>query len=94
MGIGAIGAYGSVYGIQTPYLYNTNRLSANSLNPVRAIGPDVVRAPKTDYSGLIGGAYPQENTNPLKPYETSDFNGILEKQMALSRQNALRIMQE
>lgn len=97
MAIGAVGSYASMtasaaYGVQTPYLYNTNRVSANSLNPVKPIGSDVVRAPKTDYSALAGlTGSGNENENPLKPFETSNFDEVLEQQFAISRQNAARI---
>ena len=95
MGIGSIGAMGSgltAYGVQMPYLYNTNRLNAGSMNPVKAIGSDVVRSPKTDYSGLAGFAGTEvRNENPLRPYETSDFEAAVERQMALGRQNAARL---
>ena len=82
-------------GVGTPYLYNTNRITANSLNPIQPIGPDVVRAPKTDYSSLAGLSGMQaENENPLKPFQSSNFDEILEKQFALSQQNATRLLGE
>ncbi len=97
MAIGAVGSYASMtataaYGAQMPYLYNTNRVSANSMNPINPIGSDVVRAPKTDYSALAGLAGSTgSNENPLKPFETSNFDEVLERQFALGRQNAARI---
>ncbi len=95
MAIGAIGAYASasqVYAVSSPYLYNTNRISANSLNPIQAIGPDVVRAPKTDYSELAGSfGLSGKNENPLKPFETSNFDEVLDRQFALARQNEARL---
>ncbi len=87
MGIGGIGGV-----LQTPYLYNTNRVTANSLNPIQAIGPDVVRAPKTDYSELSGTwGQSAENENPLRPYETRNFEDVLAMQMAQGLQNATRL---
>ena len=94
MGISGIGGMAPV-GVGTPYLYNTNRITANSLNPIQPIGADVVRAPKTDYSSLAGLSGMQaENENPLKPFETANFDDILEMQMAMSRQNAARLLGE
>ena len=94
MGISGIGGLAPV-GVGTPYLYNTNRITANSLNPIQPIGPDVVRAPKTDYSSLAGLSGMQaENENPLKPFQSSNFDEILEKQFALSQQNATRLLGE
>ena len=94
MGISGIGGLAPV-GVGTPYLYNTNRITANSLNPIQPIGADVVRAPKTDYSSLAGLSGMQaENENPLKPFQSSNFDEILEKQFALSQQNATRLLGE
>ena len=94
-GIGGMSSIGAISGVQSPYLYNTNRISSASLNPIAPIGPDVVRAPKTDYSSMAGlsGIKP-ENENPLKPFQSSDFDTILEKQFALSQQNAARLLGE
>ncbi len=75
--------------------YNTNRISALSLNPIAPIGSDVVRAPKTDYSDLAGlSGKSVKNENPLKPFETSDYEGVLNKQFALSQMNAIRLLGE
>lgn len=84
MGIGAIGS------MMTPYIYNTNSISASSMNRVSAIGDDVTKA-STDYSSLT--AEETQNINPLKKGESSNFVDILESQMAMSRQNAARLMQ-
>lgn len=86
MGIGAIGGM-----MMTPYVYNTNSISASSMNRVSAIGDDVTKA-STDYSSLTTGDT-TENMNPLKKGESSNFVDILESQMAMSRQNAARLMQ-
>ncbi len=71
-----------------PYVYNTNSVSASSLNKVQGIGDDLLTS-KTDFSPL---AEEQKNINPLKRGETADFMGILEKQMEESRQNASRVL--
>ncbi len=95
MGISGIGSYTPVTGVLSatrPYLYNTNRITGMSMNPIAPIGPDVVRSPKTDYSNLAGlSGMSVKNENPLKPFETSDFEGVLERQFALSQMNATRL---
>ena len=96
MGIGEIGgmsSLGAVSGVQSPYLYNTNRITGASLNPIAPIGPDVVRAPKTDYSDLAGlSGMNVKNENPLKRFETADYQGMLDKQFALGQMNATRLL--
>ncbi len=82
----------SALNVSKPYLYNTNRITGMSMNPIAPIGPDVVRSPKTDYSNLAGlSGMSVKNENPLKPFETSDFEGVLEQQFALGQQNAARL---
>jgi hypothetical protein len=78
MDIGAIG-------VQS-YIYNTNQVDAASMNRVRAI-PSDINAERTDYSGLT-----EENTNPLRPGQSSNFADILGSQMAMGQQNAARIL--
>ncbi len=91
-GIGGMSSIGAISGVQSPYLHNTNRISSASLNPIAPIGPDVVRAPKTDYSDMAGlTGMSTKNENPLKPFQSSDFDTILEKQFALSQLNATRL---
>jgi len=68
------------------YVYNTNYVSASSLNKVQAV-PDDVLSSKIGYTGSA------ENENPLRPGESKDFVGIIASQMAMSRMNAARIMQ-
>lgn len=80
MGIAAIGFQ--------PYIYNTNAISPASMNRVSAIDDDVTKA-STDYSALTDET---KNVNPLKRGESSNFVDILESQMAMSRQNAARLM--
>ena len=92
MGISGIGGLAPV-GVGTPYLYNTNRITANSLIPIQPIGADVVRAPKTDYSSLAGLSGMQaENENPLKPGQTKNLADILGMQMQMGMMNASRVM--
>lgn len=81
MGINAIGFQ--------PYIYNTNAISPASMNRVKPIGDDVTKAAATDYSALYSDDL---NENPLKRGETKNFADILESQLALSRQNAARVM--
>ena len=80
MGIGAIGFQ--------PYIYNTNSVSSLSMNRVKPIEDDVTQA-STDYSALTNE---ELNVNPLKKGESANFVDILESQMAMSRQNAARLM--
>ncbi|MBQ1172595.1 MAG: hypothetical protein IIX48_08385 [Lachnospiraceae bacterium] len=82
MQVGGIGAYS-----YQPYIYNTNTLSARSMDRVEAIDSDLISA-KTDFSSLSEEVL---NTNPLKKGETSDFAGIFASQMQMSRMNMARI---
>jgi len=76
----------------TPYIYNTNGVSAKSMNKIDAIGDDVTSS-KLDVSSLVSDeAKKQQNMNPLKPGQTLDFTGILQMQMQMSRMNEARIM--
>ena len=69
---------GSVYPNYFPtYVYNTNQISARSLNRIRPIG--------------YHHSESSENTNPLRPGESRDFAGIAASQMALGRMNAARL---
>lgn len=82
MQVGGIGAYS-----YQPYIYNTNTLSARSMDRIQGIDSDLTSA-KTDFSSLSEEVL---NTNPLKKGETSDFAGILASQMQMSRMNEARI---
>lgn len=82
MQVGGIGAYS-----YQPYIYNTNTLSARSMDRVQAIDSDLTSA-KTDFSSLSDEVL---NTNPLKKGETLDFAGIFAAQMQMSRMNEARI---
>ena len=80
MRIGAVGA--------SPYVYNTNSVSAASLNRIDAIGSDT-SASRSDFSGLSSA---MENVNPLKMGETKNFVDVMEMQLQMGRMNAARVM--
>lgn len=77
----------------TPYIYNTNSVSAKSLNRISAISDDNTVS-RLDASGLVSEEASTQNMNPLKPGQSLDFAGILEMQMQMSRANEARIMQD
>ncbi len=79
MGIGSVTAY-------RPYIYNTNTLSANSLNPISGIDDEDLTENRIDISGLQK-AY-SENVNPLKVGETKDYEGTVDMQFAQGMQKA------
>lgn len=83
MTIGAIGAYSF-----QPYIYNTNTVSAASMNKLSKISDDVLDR-KIDFSELTDKT---ENENPLKKGQTLDFQSMLESQMAKGQMNAARVM--
>ena len=84
MTIGAIGAYSF-----QPYVYNTNTVSAASMNKLSKISDDVLDK-KIDYSELAEEE--SQNINPLKRGQTLDFQSMLEMQMQRGQNNAARIM--
>ena len=84
MTIGAIGAYSF-----QPYVYNTNNVSAASMNKLSKISDDVLDK-KIDYSEL--SEEENQNINPLKRGQTLDFQSMLEMQMQRGQNNAARIM--
>ena len=83
MTIGALGAYGF-----QPYVYNTNAVSAASMNKLSKISDDVLDK-KVDYSEL---ADESKNVNPLKKGQTLDFQSMLQMQMQRGQNHAARIM--
>lgn len=83
MGVGAISGYAF-----QPYIYNTNTVSAKSLNKISAISDDLTSA-KTDFTSLYSE---EQNINPLKKGETANFAEIFEQQMQMSQMNASRIL--
>ena len=83
MTIGALSAYGF-----QPYVYNTNTVSASSMNKLSKISDDVLDK-KIDYSEL---ADESKNVNPLKKGQTLDFQAMLEMQMQRGQNNAARVM--
>lgn len=84
MTIGAIGAYSF-----QPYVYNTNNVSAASMNRLSKISDDVLDK-KIDYSELAEEE--SQNINPLRRGQTLNFQSILEMQMQRGQNNAARIM--
>nr|MBQ8252173.1 hypothetical protein [Lachnospiraceae bacterium] len=82
MGIGAISGF-------QPYVYNTNSVSASSMNRISAIENDVTSShiqPEKTQSSYTG-----ETTNPLDYGETADFAGVLAMQMQMGMNNADRL---
>lgn len=71
-----------------PYVYNTNTLSAASLNRVGAI-PNDATAGRTDFEGLT---QEQENTNPLRRGQSANFMDIFSSQMAMSRTKSAMLL--
>lgn len=72
----------------SPYVYNTNYVSARSMDKISAIGDDLVTS-GTDYSSLIDDSL---NENPLQRGETSNFADVLAMQFQMSRMNASRLI--
>lgn len=64
-----------------PYVYNTNTVSAASLNRIGAI-PNDATAGRTDFEELTKK---QENVNPLGRGQSANFMDILSSQMAMSQ---------
>ena len=83
MTIGALNAYNF-----QPYIYNTNTVSAVSMNKLSKISDDVLDK-KIDYSELTDEG---KNINPLKKGQTLNFQSMLEMQMQRGQNNAARIM--
>lgn len=82
MQIGAVG-YPS-------YIYNTNSVSAASMNRINGIPEDALES-SVDYKSNTALA---KNENSLRPGESRNFMDILSSQMEMGRANAARIMQE
>ena len=89
MAIGAISAYGSVNALSLrSYVYNTNSVSAASMNKLSRISDDVLDK-KIDYRELTDESL---NENPLKKGQTLNFQDMLAMQMRRGQDNAARIM--
>ncbi len=77
MGVGAISGF-------QPYIYNTNSVSASSLNRISTVDNDVtgshIKPMEIDYG--------QETVNALERGETADFAGVLAMQMQMGMNNA------
>ena len=67
-----------------PYIYNTNMVSANSMNKIACIEADALKS-SIDYNQ-------DKNENPLKVGETSNFGELLAMQLQLGKNHATRIM--
>lgn len=78
MGVGAISGF-------QPYVYNTNSVSASSLNRISAVDNDVS---SSHIKPMSAGDYSQETVNPLERGETTDFAGVLAMQMQMGMNNA------
>ena len=78
-----IGGIGNIY---PNFVYNTNAVSANSLNKLSKISDNVLDK-KVDYETNT-----EENQNPLRKGETKDFQGILAKQMQEGQNRAAAIL--
>ncbi len=72
------------------YVYNTNAVSAKSLGKVGAIEDDAL----TSRIGYNEGAGQAENENPLRPGTSKNWMDILDSQMAMSKRNEARIMNQ
>lgn len=71
-----------------PYVYNTNTVSAKSLNRIGAI-PNDATAGRTDFEEL---ANDKENVNPLGIGKSANFMDILSSQMAMSRTRSAMLL--
>ena len=76
----AVGAIGSVTTTSyNPYVYNTNRVSAASLNKIKSIPDDATKG-GLDFTSLSNDKV--DNINPLRPGESKNFADILMSQMS------------
>ena len=74
----------------SPYIYNTNTVSKQSLNKISAISDDLTKS-KVDYSGLVSEESKEEN--PLRRGQSKDFVDIIASQMALGSYQRDKIAQ-
>lgn len=70
-----------------PMIFNTNTVTSQSLDKIQGISDDVT-SQKIDYSALNE----EDNTNPLRKGTSANFMDILASQLAMSAQNASRVM--
>jgi len=63
----------------SPYIYNTNAVSRQSMNKISAISDDMSKS-KVDYSNLVSE---EANINPLKKGQSKSFVDIIASQMSL-----------
>lgn len=71
-----------------PYIYNTNYVSAESLDKISGIGDDLTTS-GTDYSSLVDDSL---NENPLQRGETANFADVLQMQFQMGQMNASRLI--
>lgn len=71
-----------------PYVYNTNTVSAASLNRINALPEDGTKG-RTDFEGLTER---EENQNPLGRGQSASFMDILSSQMAMSRTKSAMLL--
>ncbi|MCM1538249.1 MAG: hypothetical protein NC254_07625 [bacterium] len=71
-----------------PYVYNTNTVSAASLNRINALPEDGTQG-RTDFEGLTER---EENQNPLERGQSANFMDILSSQMAMSRTKSAMLL--
>jgi len=84
MGISPIGAISAIE--YQPYVYNTNAVSASSMDSIAPIADDVL-SERIDYN-----VDDQENINPLKKGQSLNFADIIMEQMSKGQANAARVM--
>lgn len=77
---------GGIENVYPNFVYNTNAVSANSLNKLSRISDNVLDK-KVDYE-----ANTEEKQNPLRKGETKDFQNILAKQMQEGQNRAAAIL--
>lgn len=73
----------------SPYIYNTNAVSRQSMNKISAISDDMTKS-KVDYSNLVSE---ESNINPLKKGQSKNFVDIIASQMSLGSFQRDRIAQ-
>lgn len=78
MGVGAVSGF-------QPYIYNTNTVSASSMNRISAVDNDVS---DSHIKPVTSADYAQETVNQLERGETADFAGVLAMQMQMGMTNA------
>lgn len=88
MGVGAIGAVGSVP--YNPYIYNSKQVTSASLNKIDRISDDPTDG-GVDFNA-VNKVDEKANLNPLKKGESANFADILMSQMSMSQMNQARLL--